>query len=80
MAKTLLFHWISRFGVLNTVTTDRGRQFESDLFKSMAKLLGLENKITTAYHPQVKGMIERQHRTIKSSLKCHILKDKNWVG
>ena len=32
--------WISRFGILSTVTTDRGRQFESTLWTHLMQLLG----------------------------------------
>ena len=32
--------WISRFGTPSTVTTDRGRQFESHLWKAFTALLG----------------------------------------
>ena len=68
IAKTLISNWFSRFGIPENITTDQGRQFESDLFRSLAKYLGFNN-----------GLIERQHRTIKSALKCHLLKHNSWV-
>lgn len=77
VAKEFLFHWISRFGVPIQITTDQGRQFESDLFKELNKLLGIRKYRTTAYHPQANGIVERWHTTLKNSIKCHAIH--NWT-
>jgi hypothetical protein len=37
----ILSGWISSFGCPHTITTDQGRQFESQLFHSLAKLCGI---------------------------------------
>ena len=70
VTKALLRHWISRFGVPTTITTDRGQQFESRLLKSLFQLLGTSRIRTTAYHPAANGMVERFHRQLKDSLRA----------
>ena len=71
VARSILRTWICRFGIPSNLTTDRGSQFESDLFASLSRLLGFIRLRTTSYHPPSNGKIERFHRTLKSSLKGH---------
>ncbi|BHF70376.1 hypothetical protein SprV_0301342600 [Sparganum proliferum] len=68
VAKAFLTHWVSNFGVPATVTTDRGSQFQSMLFRELTSLLGTNRIRTTAYHPQAKGLVECFHRQLKTSL------------
>ena len=63
--------WISRFGIPSTITTDRGRQFESTQWNHLMHLLGCKRIRTTSYHPISNGIIERFHRQLKSSLKSY---------
>ena len=51
-----------------TVTTDRGLQFESSLFDPTMQFLGCERQRTTAYYPAANGLVERFHRQLKVSL------------
>ena len=64
IAIAFLNSWITRFGVPLYVVTDRGSQFESELFQELSKLIGFYRHRTTFYHPQANGIIERQHRTL----------------
>ena len=70
--------WVSRFGICSTVTTYRGAQFQSSLFQSLLSQLGITRIRTTSYHQSSNGIVERLHRTLKTSLKCHNSAD--WMG
>lgn len=61
---------VSRYGVPSTITTDRGRQFESALFNNLLTLLGTSRIRTTAYHPIANGLVERFHRSFKTALRA----------
>lgn len=71
VAMAVFKDWIARFGVPKYIFTDQGTQFESELFRELSKLLGFERKRTNAYNPQMNGMIERFHRTLKAVLMCN---------
>jgi cleavage and polyadenylation specificity factor subunit 1 len=77
VAHALLTGWISRFGCPQTITTDQGRQFESQLFHSLAILCGIQLSRTTAHHPAANGLVERFQRTLKAAIICHA--DQQWT-
>ena len=60
---------VSRFGVPSIITTDRGSQFESVLWKELSILLGCTWIQTTAYNPAANGLVERFHRLLKAILR-----------
>ena len=61
VARALLHHWVSRFGVPDLITSDRGPQFSSAVWSAVCGLLNIKHVMTTAYHPQSNGMLERFH-------------------
>lgn len=77
VASTFVAGWISRFGVPAVLTTDQGRQFESDLFRRLTDMCGTKRIRTTSYHPCANGLVERMHRQLKASLMCH---DDSWLS
>ena len=60
--------WIANYGVPEVVTSDRGSQFSSAIFTQLLKNWGVKHIMTTAYHPEANGMVERLHRRLKESL------------
>ena len=61
-----------RFGFPDQIHTDQGREFESDLFKSICNLLGIEKTRTCAYNAKSDGMVERFNRTLVAMLSMFV--------
>jgi hypothetical protein len=72
-AAALFSGWIARYGVPDALTSDRGVQFVSAVWEAVweavCKRLNIQHKLTTAYHPQANGMLERFHRQLKDALR-----------
>ena len=67
VARAFIGSWIARFGVPSTVSTDRGRQFDSTLWTELIRLLGSKRIRTIAYNPSSNGLVEQFHRQLKGS-------------
>ena len=65
---TFVSNWIAIFGIPSTITTDRGSQFSSAIFTQLTKTWGITTVMTTPYHPEANGLVERFHRRLKESL------------
>ena len=72
-ASAFLHHWVSIFGVPSQVTSDNGASFLANLWKDMMTRLNIKVQYSASYRPQSIGLLERQHRSIKDSLKAAIV-------
>jgi len=61
-------HYVTSFGCPLEVVSDRGREFNSDLWRKMCETLTIQTSLTTAYHPESNSCAERVHRTLKDHL------------
>jgi Integrase core domain len=64
--------WVARFGVPAHITSDRGVQFTSSFWAAVMGRLGIKHIMTTAFHPQSNGAVERFHRRLKDSLRTRL--------
>jgi transposase InsO family protein len=69
VGRALLTGWISHFGCPQTINTDQGCQFESQLFDFLAELCGVQLSWTTAHHPTANGLMEHFHQALKAPMK-----------
>ena len=68
VAQVLMTHVFSRFGMPLQLLTDRGPEFESELFTGLCKWMEIDKIRTTAYRAATNGMVERYHRTLNAIL------------
>ena len=72
---TVFFNeFTSRFGVPRETHSDQGRNFESQLFVELCKLLEISNTRLAPYHPQSDGLVERFNQTLQQILKTLVSK------
>ena len=55
-------------GLPSVMTTDQGKEFNNSLNTELMKSLNIEHRLTTPYHPQANGLVERFNQTIINSL------------
>lgn len=64
-----LIKFFTTFGLPKTVQTDQGTNFLSRAFKQTLASLGVSHSVSSAYHPESQGALERWHQTLKAMLK-----------
>ncbi|KRZ70459.1 Retrovirus-related Pol polyprotein from transposon [Trichinella papuae] len=70
---------LCRYGAPETLHSDQGRNFESELVKEVCQLFGVTKTRATAYHPQSDGLVERMNRTLLDMLaKASIDHPEDW--
>ncbi|GFO26334.1 Pol polyprotein [Plakobranchus ocellatus] len=64
-----LFSIFVRLGFPKEIQSDRGQQFMSKLLAEFNSLCNITHFVSTPYHPQTNGIVERFHFTLKSMIK-----------
>jgi len=59
---------INRFGSTEFVISDQGREFVNQLSEQLFRLTNTRHKMSSAYHPQTNGLVERYNQTLQRSL------------
>ncbi|KAL2091618.1 hypothetical protein ACEWY4_013881 [Coilia grayii] len=66
-----LAQFISVFGIPKVLQSDRGSNFTSKMFSEILQQLKIKHKLSSSYHPQSQGALERFHLTLKSLLRAY---------
>ena len=69
--------FFSRFGTPFEIFSDQGRNFDSNLFSEVCKVLEIHKARTTPYRPSSNGQVERYNRTLMDAIRCFIGKSQN---
>ena len=64
ITKFLYGGYISIFGALARLLSDRGTSFTSSIIEELCNILGIQQLQTMPYHPQTNRLVERSHQMI----------------
>ena len=59
-------------GLPESVISDRGPQFVAGLTRELNKMLGIETKLSMAYHPETDGQTERTNQELEQYLRMYV--------
>ena len=66
-------------GLPESVVLDRGPQFAAELMKELNRMLGIETRLSTAFHPQTDGQTERMNQELEQYLRFFVdHRQKDW--
>ena len=63
-----------------SVILNRGLQFAAEMTKKLNKMLGIETKLSMAYHPETDGQMERTNQELEQYLRIYVNhRQNNWA-
>ena len=66
-------------GLPESVVSDRGPQFAAELTKELNRMLGIETRLSTAFHPQTDGQTEQMNQELEQYLRLFVEhRQKDW--
>jgi len=67
-------------GLPESVVLDRGPQFAAELTKELNRMLGIETRLSTAFHPQTDGQTKRMNQELEQYLRFFVdHRQKDWL-
>ena len=69
VAQTLLEHIFQHHGLPTTIVLDCGTQFVSMLWTEVCRLMKITRRLSTAFHPETDGAMERANQELETYLR-----------
>src|SRR5258705_6382152 len=71
VSRLIVENIICTFGSPMTILSDQGKVFMSNMVTGILRHLGVRPKVTTPYHPQTNGLIERFNKCLADMLSMY---------
>lgn len=75
--------WAKNHGMPRAITSDRGTNWTSTFWKEFCRLMGVEQRLSSGYHPQTDGGPERINQEVQAYLRNYINQEqsdwKKWL-
>ena len=79
VAKVLIDHCFLQFGPVRVIKSDLGTEFANSMMQELTTMLEIQHNMSTAYHHQSLGCVERSHRTLNEYLRNYMsTNEKEW--
>lgn len=72
VAKVLVEHCILTFGPVKRIRSDLGTEYANSVMDNLTSILQIEHDMSTAYHHETLGTVERSHKTLNEYLRSYI--------
>ncbi len=72
LAYTILRELVSNHGLPKEFITDRDKLFTSKFWETLTAELGINHKMSTAYHPQTDGQSKQMNQTVETYLRHYV--------
>jgi len=80
LARMFFEHVICKRGVPDNIVTDCGKEFTSRFWNRVCSHLSINHRLSTAFHPQTDGQMERENQTMEQYLRAFSnYEQDNWV-
>ena len=67
-------------GLLESIVLDRGPQFAAGLTKKLNRMLGIETRLSTVFHPQTDRQMEQMNQKLEQYLRFFVdHRQKDWL-
>ena len=72
IARLILHHVVRLHGVPREFVTDRDKRFDANFMRALCSLMGVQQSMSSAYHPQSDGQTERMNRVLEDMLRHYV--------
>jgi len=80
LAKMFRDHVWKLHGFPKSIISDRGAQFAANLMRELNQILGIETRLSTAFHPQTNGQTEQTNQELEQYLRMFInYRQEQWL-
>jgi hypothetical protein len=79
LAQLFIREIFPHYGMPLEIVSDRGTQWNNEFFQALCDEIGIKLKMSTAYHPQTNGLVERTNEVIATALRHFVAADqRDW--
>jgi hypothetical protein len=81
VARLYLQHIFKNYGLPRKIISDHDTRFTGKFMRELCRILGIQQNMSTAYHPRTDGQSERSNQWIEQFFRFYIDEDqKNWAS